>query len=312
MEDGGAIVISKYGIFCKAAEHGSFTKTAEELGYSQSAVSQSVKALEQELDCVLFHRLKSGLTLTRDGEQYFPYIQAIFTAEQALARKNREMSGLEDSVIHIAETITVNRTFLLPLIKEFKELYPSVRFMLHHGFYIDVEQRVLDGTADLGFTDLDSADSVHEPLLFCQPLFNDEMMAVLPQEHPLAAQDTVSLSDLASYPFILLYDERDRCPLLPREFQKRSLTPQVEYKMSDDDSILTMVEQGFGISALFQLFLYTAHTNLAIRPIEEHPMRTLSLVWSNWDTMPLAAKRFAKFVQKRIPSLLEELKHAKK
>lgn len=300
-------MISKYGIFCKTSESGSFTKTAEELGYSQSAISQSVKALEQELDCVLFHRQKGGLTLTRDGEQYLPYIQAIYAAEQALERKNREMSGLENGIIHIAETTTVSRRFLPQLIKEFKELHPSVRFVLHHGFYTEIEQRVLDGTADLGFT-----DARQEALLSYHFLFDDEMMAVMPQDHPLAAQDTVSLSDLTNYPFILLYDERERFPTLTIEFQNHGLTPRIEYKMGDDDSILTMVQQGLGISALYQLFLYSVHADFAIRPIKERPKRTLSLVWSNWDTMPLAAKHFAKFVQHRTPSLLEELKKAKK
>lgn len=300
-------MISKYGIFCKAAEHGSFTKAAEELGYSQSAVSQSVKSLEQELDCVLFHRQKGGLTPTRDGEQYLPYIQAIYTAEQALERKNREMAGLEDAVIHIAETTAVSRRFLPQLIKEFKELHPAVSFVLHHGFYTEIERRVLDGTADLGFT-----DARQEAPLSYQSLFHDEMMAVMPQEHPLAAQKIVSLEDLTKYPFILMYDERERYPILTMEFQNHNLIPQIEYKIGDDDSILTMVQQRLGISALYQLFLYSVHTDLAIRPIKEHPERTLSLVWSNWDTMPLAAKRFARFVQDRTPSLLEELKNDKK
>lgn len=300
-------MISKYGIFCKAAEHGSFTKAAEELGYSQSAVSQSVKSLEQELDCVLLHRQKGGLTLTRDGEQYLPYIQAIYTAEQALERKNREMAGMEDAVIHIAETITVSRRFLPQLIKEFKELYPSISFVLHHGFYTEVAQWVLDGTADLGFSDASEA-----PLLQHQILFHDEQMAIMPPDHPLAAQDQVSLADLTAYPFVLLHDERLKNDALLLGFQKRGLTPQVEYQLGDDDSVMTMVQQGLGISALYQLFLYSVHTDLAIRPIKEHPERTLSLVWSNWDTMPLAAKRFARFVQDRTPSLLEELKNGKK
>lgn len=297
-------MISKYGIFCKAAESGSFTRTAEALGYSQSAISQSVKSLEQELDCVLFHRQKGGLTLTRDGEQYLPYIQAVYAAEQALARKSDEMKGLENNTIHIAETTTVSRRFLPQLIKEFKELHPTVNFILHHGFYTEVAQWVLDGTADLGFSDASEAPSLHHQILFC-----DEQMAVMPSDHPLAAFDQVSLRDLTQYPFILLHDARARNPIFLQKCQEQGLTLQVEYQLGDDDSILTMVQQGLGISALFQLFLYSVRSDLAIRPIKEHPARALSLVWSNWDTMPLAAKHFAKFVQERTPSLLDEIKN---
>lgn len=300
-------MISKYGIFCMAAETGSFTKTAELLGYSQSAISQSVKGLEQELGCALFHRKKGGLTLTRDGEQYLPYIQAVYTAEQALMRKNEEMSGLENNTIHIAETTTVSRRFLPQIIKEFKELHPSVTFVLHHGFYTEVAQWVLDGTADLGFS-----DAAEAPFLQHHILFHDEQMAVMPQDHPLTAKEEVSLADLAAYPFILLHDERARNPALLLEFQRHGLMPQIEYRLGDDDSIMTMVEQGLGVSALFQLFLCSVSTKLAVRPIKERPERALSLIWNNWDTMPLAAKHFARFIEERTPSLLEELKAAKK
>ena len=65
-------MISRYGIFCKIIENGSFTKTAELLGYSQSAVSQTVKALEQETGTTLIDRRKDGTLLTADGAAFLP------------------------------------------------------------------------------------------------------------------------------------------------------------------------------------------------------------------------------------------------
>lgn len=86
-------MISRYGIFCKIIETGSFTKTAELLGYSQSAVSQTIKALEQETGTTLINRRKDGTLLTVDGAAYLPYFQQIYQAEEALERKEREMRG---------------------------------------------------------------------------------------------------------------------------------------------------------------------------------------------------------------------------
>ena len=74
-------MISRYGIFCKIIETGSFTKTAELLGYSQSAVSQTIKALEQETGTTLINRRKDGTLLTVDGAAYLPYFQQIYQAE---------------------------------------------------------------------------------------------------------------------------------------------------------------------------------------------------------------------------------------
>ena len=79
-------MLSKYDIFCKVVEHSGFTKAANAIQYSQSAVSQTVKNLEQELGLTLLTRGKEGIHLTADGEAIFPYIQAIANAEDALAR----------------------------------------------------------------------------------------------------------------------------------------------------------------------------------------------------------------------------------
>ena len=83
-------MISRYEIFCKVIENGSFTKTAEELGYSQSAVSQAVRTLEQETETVLIDRKKDGIGLTADGEQYLPYFSRSIRRKRIWNEKKRK------------------------------------------------------------------------------------------------------------------------------------------------------------------------------------------------------------------------------
>ena len=80
-------MMSKYRVFCTVVELGSFTAAAERLNYSQSAVSQTIKALEQELGTTLLSRQTHRLQLTRDGESYLPYLQEIAAAEGRLERR---------------------------------------------------------------------------------------------------------------------------------------------------------------------------------------------------------------------------------
>ena len=94
-------MISRCAVFCKVIEHHSFTKAAEELGYSQSSVSQTVMALEGELGATLIERRRDGVVLTPDGEQLYPYIRAVSLSEKLLEQKKRELSGLENSTISI-------------------------------------------------------------------------------------------------------------------------------------------------------------------------------------------------------------------
>lgn len=84
-------MLSKYDIFCRVVEYGGFTKAANAISYSQSAVSQTVKNLEQELGLTLLTRGKDGIHLTGDGEAIFPYIQGIAKAEKALLRRQKEL-----------------------------------------------------------------------------------------------------------------------------------------------------------------------------------------------------------------------------
>ena len=131
-------MLSRYGIFCGVIEHKSFTRTAEKLGYSQSAVSQAVRALELETETVLIDRRKDGIALTPDGEQYLPYFQQIHQAEQNLERKEQEMKGLKNSVVRIGTFTSVSRIFLPGLMMEFKKEHPDIRFILQQGEYTSI------------------------------------------------------------------------------------------------------------------------------------------------------------------------------
>lgn len=84
---------SRYQIVCMVVDRGSLKGAADELGYTQSAVSQAVKALERELGTTLIERGKQGVTLTRDGKQYLPYLRQIVTAEASSRASARSCWG---------------------------------------------------------------------------------------------------------------------------------------------------------------------------------------------------------------------------
>ena len=288
---------TRFEIFCRVADAGSFTRAAEQLGYSQSAVSQTVRALEQELGTALLSRGRGGVRLTADGEAYLPYFRAICGADEALARKQREMRGLENSVIRIGTFTSVSRNLLPPLMQRFKALYPGVQFELRQGEYTGISRWLCEGGVDLGFLGTREVDG-----LCTRPLYRDEMAAVLPPTHPLAAQKSVSLAQLAEEPFILL-DEGERSVPLDA-FAREGLQARLAYKVYDDYTILAMVRQGLGVSILYRLAVAGFEQGLALRPVAEPLERTVSLAWRAWDTLPLAARRFAEFIFRCAPELL--------
>ena len=282
-------MISRYGIFCKVAELGSFTRAAESCGYSQSAISQNIKALEQETGVSLLSRRKDGVQLTADGRDFFPYLQAVWQAEQALERRRQETMGLKNSVIRIGTFTSVSRNLLPPKMKAFKARYPDVRFVLRQGEYTSIPQWIRQGEIDFGFVNQDAVDSMDTRLLY-----EDHMLAVLPQGHPLEQKPVIPLKELSREPLILL-DEGDHSVLLDA-FRQAGQTPNIAYEVYDDYSILSMVRQGLGISVLYEKVVSGFESGLSLRPSVEAPRRRVALAWSSWETMPYAARRFAEFL----------------
>ena len=138
-----------------------------------------------------------------------------------------------------------------------------------------------------------------------RPLYRDQMVAVLPPKHPLAAQKSVSLRELAAEPFILLDEGAYSVPL--EAFQSLGLRPRIEYKVFDDYSILAMVKQGLGVAVLYRMVLPGYGQDVVILPIEENLERTVAIAWRNWETLPFAARSFTEFIRSEAADLLETI-----
>lgn len=282
-------MLSKYDIFCKVVEHGGFTRAAHAIQYSQSAVSQTVKNLEQELGLTLLTRGKEGIHLTPDGEAIFPYIQAIANAEDALARRQKEMQGLKGSVVRIGTFTSVSRTLLPGWMWQFKREHPGIRFVLEQGEYTTISEWVQNGAVDFGFVNMDAAPEMEGKLLY-----TDKMCAVMPPDHPLTQKQSVHLADLAESALILLDEGEFNVPM--RAFDNIGLVPQIEYEVYDDYTIIAMVEKKLGVSIMYERVLAGYASKVATRPIDEDLSRRVGIVWNNWETMPIAARRFVEFI----------------
>lgn len=298
---------SKYHIFCRVVDLGSFTKAADELGYTQSAVSQIIKSLESELDTVLLERRRDGIRLTSDGKQYLPFLRDLSAAENALAEKQREMAGLENSTILIDTFTSVSRNILPQLMSSFREMYPGISFVLRQSEYASIHEDLLAGRVDLGFISVGArtgdGSSVDAPAIYpdlqMQKLYDDEMVAVLPPEHPLARKKRVSMKDLSRETFILMDEGAENNTAL-EGFRSAGLSPDIGYEVYDDYTIMSMIRQGLGVSLLFRRVVRGFSEGVVIRELTSPLTRPVYLAWKNRETLPLAARRFADYILERV------------
>lgn len=262
--------IQKYMSFVKAVECGSFTDAAEILNYSQSGVSRMIADLEKEWGVVLLERSKNGVSLTSDGTKLLPYARELVEKYKQLQMQVDELNGLQSGLIRIGVFSSVATHWLPNIIKEFQNDYPSVDYELLLGDYTEIEEWITEGRVDCGFLRLPAKNDFDTVFLE-----QDEFMAVLPLNHPLAGLDRVPASALCSAPFILL--EKGEKAEVSAIFERSGLKPNVRFTTWDDYAVMSMVESGLGISILPKLILRRIPYNIIVKPLEIPAYRNIGI-----------------------------------
>lgn len=290
--------MKRYEAFMRIIEIGSFTKAAEKLGYTQSAISQMIHSLEGELSTTLILRSRKGITLTPDGEEFLPYIRNVNNSHRELMEKHREMQGLQSGLVRIGTFTSVSSNWLPGLMKDFKEQYPSVTFDLHQGEYTSIAQWIKEGSVDFGFVRPDAVTG-----LITIPLQQDEMVAVMTVDHPMAERNKVMLKELACEPYILLDEGELSGPL--ELFKQSNLQPNIQYKVYDDYTIMAMIEKGLGIAILPKLILGRFRYNIVAKEISPPIVRTISLAYKNKNVLPIASRYFIDKIIERYGNIVK-------
>ena len=161
----------KYMAFLKVIECGSFTIAADELDYTQSAVSQMISALEKELKTTLFTRSKFGLQLTKEGEQLKPYIYDLVDSYNNLNEKSSALSGLDSGIIRITTFGTLQEAFSLKYLKNSMKIIPILYLRQSRDMYREIEHWLNKDMVDFGITNINDVKGFEEVMLFEGPFY---------------------------------------------------------------------------------------------------------------------------------------------
>lgn len=222
-----------------------YSRAAQRLNISQSGLSHAMAALEQELGVPLFQKSGRGITLGRYGTALLPQAQQIVALADSCLRQFqmlREGVGtlrLRTIPLLIVPTVT-------QLCRQFKEENPGCDFEFATGMSSQVCQAVLQGEADVGFC----SKIFPDPQLDYVSIQRRAMVAAVPLDHPLAAQDTVTLAETLPYPHVTyswLSGQRDPVDRLFAPVRDRW---RIAYQVEDANFIMELVAQGFGITVL--------------------------------------------------------------
>lgn len=284
--------IQKYMSFVKAVEYGSFTKAAERLHYSQSGISRMIGDLEKEWNIVLLERRKDGVRLTSEGMKLLPHAKNLVAEYEKLQMQVDELNGLQSGLIRIGTFSSVATHWLPNIIREFQKSYPQIEYELLLGDYSEIETWILDGRVDCGFLRLPA-----HPELDTIFLEQDQLMAILPENHPLKDCEKFPISALCTEPFLLL--EKGGKAEISEIFESNGLVPDVWFTTWDDSAVMSMVESGLGISILPQLILKRVPYRIIAKELDVPAYRSIGLALRDKETASLAVKRFLDYLPYR-------------
>ncbi len=182
--------------FLAVADQGGFTAAGRRLGLSQPAVSRAIATLERELGAALFIRRRDGLSLTEAGSIALAHSRE---AVRQLALMQTEVAALAGDVtgtLSLASLPTATATFIAPQLQAFARRHPAVTIRLLEGSEEEVRDWLDQGVVEAGVVSLPIKG------MEAAALGDQDLVAVLPADHPLAAKSTVDYPDLAREPFV--------------------------------------------------------------------------------------------------------------
>jgi len=233
--------------FLAIAHHGSFSKAAQHLHLSQSAVSKRIATLENELDCRLFDRFGRHINLTEAGNILLPKAQQILSEIAQCRQLIKNLSNSVGGTLSIGTSHHIGLHRLPTHLQSFTHRYPEVELDLH---FLDSEeacQKVLNGELELAVVTLPQESNKR---LKAQLLWNDPLLFIVAKNHPLSQQKNLTLQDLLPHSAILPNHGTYTRDLIEQSFKSHASQLKIVLETHYLETIKTMVGIGLGWSLL--------------------------------------------------------------
>jgi DNA-binding transcriptional LysR family regulator len=186
--------------FLQVVRLGSFTKAAEAVFRTQSALSQQIKGLEDELGCLLIERIgKRKLRITSAGERFFQFAERVLQEYEFLRESLDDLQGVHKRALRVAAPFTTLYHLFPEILQRYLAEFPQVQVTILDRPQKAVIELVKNGDVDFGFV-LESAAPWD---LFVSRARKVETVLITPSGHPLTALELVTFKEIAEYPLIL-------------------------------------------------------------------------------------------------------------
>ena len=282
-----------------AVERGSLTAAAEEMGYTQSGLTNMMNSLESEMGLELLIRSKSGVRLTAAGEMLLPYMRSLSAESRALERAAGALLRHSDDTLRLGAYSSVARQWLPAVLAEYRKEYPSTDVPMDVGGIPDIYEKLHSDSLDCAIVSY--SENYCQGLRYI-PLRDDPLVAILPGAYKPSAQ-TFPVAGFTGSEFLMPSAgfEADITPVFGQSVDK--VASRVRYTNLDDAAIVSMVEHKLGVSILSELVVQDMHYNVRALPLDPPSSRHLGIAMAERRSGERKIQRFVECAQRVIAEL---------
>ena len=289
------VKLELYRVFREVAEAGNISLAAENLYLSQSAVSQSVKQLEQQLGTRLFLRSPRGVTLTEDGRLLFEYVRSAMGLLETGEDKLQQSRTLQAGTLVIGASDTVTKTYLVSRLEAFHQNYPAIQIRILNG----TSQMVLDylhaGQVDIAFAS-EPKDKDAYSIRHC---FDTHQIFVAAPNYDCDFDHAHTLEEIAAFPLILLERKASSRAYVEQYFQQHGVSLKPEIELGSHNLLISLARIGLGVACVTEEFSQSGLGRGVILPVRtafEIPPRSVCMCTLRDVSPTSAANRFMDFI----------------
>ena len=277
-----------YRVFYYVAKYKNISKASKVLLSNQPNVTRTIKSLESALGCKLFVRSSHGVSLTYEGERLFEHVEIAFEHLESGEEEIALNKTLQRGVVSIGATEIALHCLLLPILQQFKKLYPNVKINITNQSTPQATNAVKNGLLDFAlvttpnFKTTDLTEKIVKEV---------KEIPVCSSAYKELLQNTVTLEQLSTYPIISLGPETMTSKRFSSFFNEKGIAFYPSIEASTTDQILLMLKADMGISFIPEEMIKVNNDIHPIRLLDELPPRHICLIKRKNHTLSIAAKK---------------------
>jgi DNA-binding transcriptional LysR family regulator len=292
-------------VLLEVARSGSLAAAADALGYTPSAVSQQIRALEREVGTVVLERRGRGVALTDPGRALAAHAQGVVDALDAAEAEVHAIAGLRSGILRLGWFSTAGAILVPRAIALFRDRHPDIALVLEEADPDESARRLFTGDLDLAVTYEFRLDAPLPADLDLTPLLEDYLHIALPPGHRLAGRRRIAMRELADETWIQGVRRGSTLATLPAACREAGFEPQIAFQTDDPMAWQGLVAAGVGIAVIPQLTLPIARPDIVVCRLDAPSLvRRVSAAMPSGRYRPPAAGAMAEALEQAAGELV--------